>query len=490
MAQEFEKSTFEFVSKVSKESIVPTLEEYIRIPNQSPMFDANWRENGELLKAAKLFLNYAKNQKGFESAEIVTLQDPQGKDRTPVIFIDIPSTDANCKDTVLLYGHLDKQPPLRPWAEGLDPYTPVIRDGKLYGRGSSDDGYAMFGAITAITNLRHQGLHHSRCVVLIEACEESGSPDLPYYIDHLEKRIGTPSLIICLDSGCGNYEQMWLTTSLRGLIAGNLKVEILNEAVHSGLGSGIVPSSFRIVRKLLSRIENEDTGDIIPKFLHVDIPKDRIVQAEKQADTLGLSIIKDFPLVSGATAVLTPTESNKHEVLTQLLLNRAWRPTLCVTGIHGIAPLESASNIVRTQTTLKLSIRVPAMLNAEDAAVQLKKLLEENPPYGAKVTFTIEKSGDGWSAPTLSPWLEKSLETASSTFYKKSCNFSGEGGSIPFMGMLGKKFPKAQFVITGLLGPQSNAHGPNEFLHIDYMNRLICCVSKILADQYHHPHNN
>jgi acetylornithine deacetylase/succinyl-diaminopimelate desuccinylase-like protein len=362
------------------------------------------------------------------------------------------------------------------WAAHLGPWKPVIEGDKLYGRGGADDGYAIFGSLAAILALKQQNVAHSRCVVMIEACEESGSFDLPYYVDHLAERIGKPSLIVCLDSGCGNYEQMWLTTSLRGLTGGNLTVRVLDEGVHSGDASGVVASSFRILRQLLSRLEDQDTGQIVPPQFHVEIPAQRLEQAQQSAKVLDDEIFSKFPFVEG----MHPVASD----LGELVLNRTWRPALAVTGIGGIPPLDSAGNVLRPFTAAKLSLRLPPTLDAGNAGTALKTLLESDPPYGAKVTFDLEKAGSGWNAPTLAPWLEQSVDAASREFFGPPPAYMGEGGSIPFMGMLGEKFPGAQFLITGVLGPHSNAHGPNEFIHIPTGKRVTMCVAKVIADHY------
>jgi len=358
----------------------------------------------------------------------------------------------------------------------LDPTLQSLKNGKLYGRGSADDGYSVFSAVNSIEALQSQGIAHARIVILIEAAEESGSPDLATYVNHLEKRIGTPSLIVCLDSGCANYDQLWLTTSLRGLVVGNLKVEIVKEGVHSGSSSGVVPSSFRIMRQLLNRIEESETGKVLVPEFFCEIPENRLKETRLMADALGTSIFKDFPFVEGAK----PMQEDPYEAL----LNRNWRPTLSVTGVDGIPTLTTAGNVLRPYTTIKLSLRMPPRGNSKAAGEALKKALESNVPYGAKVTFEFEKSADGWDSPKLSEWLEKSVHKASKTFFNKDANFQGEGGSIPFMGMLGEKFPQAQFVITGVLGPESNAHGPNEFLHIDTGKKVTCCVASIVADHF------
>jgi len=457
-----------FVGEKWDHSILPTLQEYISIPNQSPSYDPS---NAHLDEAVQLLFNWVEKQHiAGAKAQISRIES-----RTPIILIDIPATKADHAKTVLLYGHCDKQPPLTDkWAEGLHPYKPVIRDGKLYGRGGADDGYAVFAAITSIQVLKEQNIPHDRYVIIIEASEESGSPDLPYYIEHHKNDIGVPSLIVCLDSGCGNYEQLWMTSSLRGLLVGELCVEILTDGVHSGHASGIVASSFRIARMLIDRIENLADGSIVQDF-HVHIPPARIEQAKYQGEVLGKEIIEEFPYVKGAQPV-------SHDLVT-VLLNRAWRPALSVTGADGFPTLAQAGNVLRPYTTLKLSLRIPPTLDAEAAGPKLKEILEKDPPYGAKVSFKLEKQGSGWESPALKQWLEEAVKEASQAYFGLPHVYAGEGGSIPFMGMLGKRFPEAQFVITGLLGPGSNAHGPNEFLHIQYGKHLTGAVASILASQ-------
>jgi len=395
--------------------------------------------------------------------------------RTPLIYIDVPATGAG-DDCVLLYGHLDKQPEMTGWAAHLGPWKPVIEGDRLYGRGGADDGYSLFGSLAAIMALKEQGLPHARCVVMIEACEESGSYDLPYYVDHLAERIGKPSLVVCLDSGCGNYDQLWLTTSLRGLTGGNLTVKVLEEGVHSGDASGIVASSFRILRQLLSRLEDEVTGKIKPQELYVEIPAQRLAQAQRTAQVLGDAVYSKFPFVSG----MRPLEMDPAE----LVLNRTWRPALSVTGMGGMPPLDSAGNVLRPFTAVKLSLRLPPTLEGDAAGTLLKRLLERDPPYGCKVEFALEKATSGWNAPALAPWLEASIDAASREFFGPPPAYNGEGGSIPFMGMLGEKFPGAQFLITGVLGPHSNAHGPNEFLHIPTGKHVSMSVARVIADHY------
>jgi acetylornithine deacetylase/succinyl-diaminopimelate desuccinylase-like protein len=401
--------------------------------------------------------------------------------RTPLIFIDIPaSADAGTgDDCILLYGHLDKQPEMTGWDDDLGPWTPVLKGDRLYGRGGADDGYAIYGSLAAILALREQGIPYARCVVMIEACEESGSYDLPAYVDHLAPRIGRPSLVVCLDSGCGNYEQLWCTTSLRGLAGGNLTVKVLEEGVHSGDASGIVPSSFRILRQLLSRIEDEATGRVLIEGMQVEIPADRLAQAKTCADVLGTAVYDKFPFLPGMAPMHAP---DKPDDLTELVLNRTWRPALSVTGVDGMPPLSSAGNVLRPFTAVKLSLRLPPTLDGKRAGQMLADALLRNPPYGAQVSLQLEKDSTGWNAPALSPWLERAIDSASQAFFGRPAMYMGEGGTIPFMGMLGEKFPGAQFMITGVLGPHSNAHGPNEFLDIPMGKRVTACVSQVIAE--------
>jgi acetylornithine deacetylase/succinyl-diaminopimelate desuccinylase-like protein len=463
--------TRKFIDQCWGDEIVPALVEYIRIPNKSPSFDPDWAAHGHMEEAVSLFEGWARAKlPSLPGAALETVRLPG---RTPVILIDIPGTGAA---TVLLYGHLDKQPEMTGWAEGYGPWTPRLDGDKLYGRGGADDGYAMFGALSALLALREQEVPHARCVVLIEACEESGSYDLPHYVDHLAERIGSPALVVCLDSGCGNYDQLWLTTSLRGIASGTLTVQVLDEGVHSGDAAGIVPSSFRILRQLLSRLEDEKTGAVLPSELYAQIPPERVAQARRAAASLGDTVYSKFPLMPG----MAPMTDD----LTELVLNRTWRPQLAVIGIDGLPEPINAGNVLLPTTVAQLSLRLPPTVNADAAGAVIGTLLQEDPPYGARVTFKAGAGAAGWNAPALSPWLEQSLARASASAFGAPPAYMGEGGSIPFMAMLGEKFPQAQFVVTGVLGPHSNAHGPNEFLHIPTARRISLVIAQILADHH------
>lgn len=463
--------TMQFVHQIWDNDILPTLMEYIKIPNKSPHFDKNWQAHGYMDQAVQLLRAWCERH----TLPGMNLEVIQLENRTPIIFLEIPGNSA---ETVLLYGHLDKQPEMTGWDQDLGPFKPVLRGDRLYGRGAADDGYAIFASLTAIHILQRQGKPHARCIILIEACEESGSFDLPFYIDHLKERMGEPSLVICLDSCCENYDQLWATTSLRGISGGTLTIDVLKQGIHSGLGSGIVPSTFRILRQLLERIEDKETGNIKLDELHVAIPNDRLHQAELAAEVLKDAVYHDLPFLNQVQPEsLSPKE---------LILRRTWKPALSVTGCDGLPLIENAGNVTIPSLSVKLSIRLPPTCSPDLAMQTLKSTLETNPPYGATVTFTVDESVQGWNAPTTTPWLESAVNLASLEYFGKAAVYLGEGVSIPFMGMLGKKFPKAQFLITGVLGPESNAHGPNEFLHLPTAKKLTACVARVIEAHFKH----
>lgn len=456
---------YDYIRQAWQDTILPSLSEYIKIPNKSPHFDEAWQEHGYMEQAACHIADWCKKH-GPINMKLDMVRIPG---RTPLLFMEVPGES---EQTVLLYGHLDKQPEMSGWDEDLGPWTPVLRDNRLFGRGGADDGYSAYAAITAILALEEQGLAHARCVILIEACEESGSYDLPYYVDALKDRIGEPSLVICLDSGAGNYEQLWITTSLRGNVIGELSVELISEGVHSGNASGIVADSFRVAKQLISRIEDEQSGEIKLAELHCEIPQERIEQASACSKVLAEDLYHSFPFYPGVQP-LTPDKK-------ELILNRTWRPALSITGAAGLPAIADAGNVLRPKTEFKLSMRLPPLVSSQKAAAAMQKALVDSPPYRAKIAFRINSAAGGWNAPELADWLAKAMDEASMVFYQKPALSMGEGGTIPFMAMLGERFPQAQFMITGVLGPHSNAHGPNEFLDLDMVEKLTACVSYVL----------
>jgi acetylornithine deacetylase/succinyl-diaminopimelate desuccinylase-like protein len=455
------------IARTWDESIVGQLIAYVRIPNKSPMFDPHWESHGHMEAAVRLMADWCRAQP--LPGAVIEIRRLPG--RTPLLLVDVPGELPGC---VLLYGHLDKQPEFTGWLPGLGPWEPVLRDGKLYGRGAADDGYAVFSSLTAIAALKEQKVRLPRCVVLIEACEESGSIDLPAHLEALGKGIGEPSLVVCLDAECGNYEQVWCTTSLRGNLVGTLRVQILTEGVHSGMATGIAPTAFRVLEQLLARIENPVSGDLLLDELHVSLPRDRREQAVIAAQVLGKEVAGKLPWAKGVQPLCNdPTE---------LIINNTWRATLAVTGAEGLPPLGSAGNVLLPELAVKLSLRLPPTCDAARATQAVGDALTREPPYGAVVSFEAASATGGWNAPAFASWLEDSITRASRAVYGQGAVHLGCGGTIPFMGMLGERFPRTQFFITGVLGPHANAHGPNEFLHIDYAKKLTACVSLVLAD--------
>ena len=479
--------------------IVTQLSSYIEIPAKSPGFDAQWRAHGHIDTVVRQAAAWIEAQKvaGLR-LEVIRLPG-----RTPVLFFEVPACNgagpasvADCAShsaagqTVLMYGHLDKQPEFTGWRNDLGPWTPRLLGDKLYGRGGADDGYAVYASIAAIQALKSQQVAHPRIVGLIETCEESGSYDLLPYVDALRSpqnnRLGDVALVICLDSGAGNYDQLWLTTSLRGMAGGVLKVEVLTEGVHSGDASGLVPSSFRIMRQVLDRLEDSATGHLLPASFHCAVPPERLAQAQATAAILGDQLFKRFPWAhhdcGGSTAFALPTTQDP----VQALLNRTWRPALSVTGAEGLPALADAGNVLRPYTAFKLSLRLPPLVDAATAVHELKRLLEDNAPYQAKVTF--DGGGTtGWNAPATAPWFENALQAASQAHFGASCATIGQGGTIPLMNLLSQGFPKAQMMVCGVLGPHSNAHGPNEFLHVPYAKKLTAAVAHVIAQMAAQP---
>ena len=471
------QQALERISQDWDEKILPALTDYIRVPAKSPMFAPDWEQAGLLDAVVKSAADWVAAQK----VDGLVLEVIRLPGRTPVLFFEVPATTSATQDTVLMYGHLDKQPEFSGWRSDLSPWEPTYEDGKLYGRGGADDGYAVYASIAAIQELKRQKVPHPRIVGLIETSEESGSRDLLPYLDALKTRMGNVALVVCLDSGAGNYDQLWLTTSLRGMASGTLKVEILTEGIHSGDASGLVPSSFRIMRQVLDRLEDSATGRLLPASFHCEVPPERLAQARATAAILGDEIYKRFPWAhydcGGATTFALPTTTEPVDAL----LRRTWQPTLSVTGAEGFPALQDAGNVLRPYTAFKLSLRLPPLVDAASCVQEMKALLEDNAPYQAKVTWESASGASGWNAPPTVPWFDNALNAASQAHFGASCGHIGQGGTIPLMGMLSKGFPQAQMMVCGVLGPKSNAHGPNEFLHVPYAKRLTASVAQVIA---------
>ncbi len=455
-----------FIERFWEEEILPSLADYIAVPNVSVLFDPDWEAHGHMETA--LGMGQAFLEKHAPEGAVLHVGRIPG--RTPLLVLDCPG---EADGTILMYGHLDKQPEMVGWREGLGPWSPVREGDRLYGRGGADDGYALYCALAALKAVAREGRKRARVVLLVEFSEESGSPDLPAYMERFASLIGSPDLVICLDSGAGNYEQLWSTTSLRGMLGGTLTAEVLTEGVHSGDAGGIVPPAFLVLRKLIDRLEEPERDRVVPPSLNAEIPPDRVAEAEAAAAALGPDTFGRFPWAGNTGRPGVP--------VSELILNRTWRPTLAVTGQEGLPPLADAGNVLLPRITLNFSIRTPPTADLTAAQAEVREAVEKDPPFGARVTVRFHEPAPGWSAPPLAPWLREALDVASMGAWGKPAVHMGEGGSIPFMGMLGERFPEAQFVITGVLGPGSNAHGPNEFLEIAYAKRLTEAVATVIA---------
>lgn len=458
----------DYIEKTWEASAIPALKETITIPSLSPAFDANWDKNGYLKTVLTLAESWVKSI----APDRIRMEIIQDTAKTPVLMIEIEATPQHKGPCVFLYGHLDKQPPSTGWDENKGAYRPVIENGNLYGRGSADDGYALFTAVTAIKALQENNIPHGRFIILIETCEESGSFDLAHYLEHYIDFIGSPDLIICLDSGCGDYEHLWITTSLRGSVVGELDVRILKHDVHSGQ-SGKIASSFRIIRQLLDRIEDAESGRLNIADFHTQVPEKRMTQLRQTADVLGQKIFTDLPMLEG----VRPVSDDPFD----LLIRGTWQPALSYLGADGIPAIKDSANTLRASTRLLLSIRTPPSVDTAPAAEKLKQTLELDPPFSAQVSFHIRNHAKGWDMPDLDPVIQNRVMQASQLCFNRPPCFTAEGGSIPFMNLLAKKFPDAGFIITGVLGPQSNAHGPNECLNLSYVKKLTLAIAFVIG---------
>ncbi len=449
---------------------VDALTHYITIPCISPDYDASWEQAGHLDTAVGFLAAWAAER----SIPGLTASIERLAGRTPLLFVDIPASTPSATGTVVLYGHFDKQPPLGAWGEGLDPFVPVIRDGRLYGRGSVDDGYATFASLLAIEALAAAQMPYSRIVLLIEGGEESGSPDLDAHLDALGGRLGTIDLMICLDSGALTYDRLWLTQSLRGNAIVTVEVRVLDQGVHSGEAGGVVPSSFRILRQLLDRIEDPATGTILIPELHAEVPPSHHQRFAHLATELGDPVGDALPTVSGLDL------HGDHGL--DRMIRQAWMPAMAVTGMDGIPSVATAGNVLRASTTAKLSFRLPPSVDGEVAVDAIVARLTANPPHGASVTVQAARPiGNGWVCPDPEPWLDTAIDAASEAHFGRPAGWTSEGGSIPFLAQLGQRFPDVTIIATGALGPGSHAHGPDESLHLDYTQRLSGALASLLA---------
>ena len=462
--------TIEIVHKDFESSIIPALSDYIKIDNLSPEYDPEWKTNGKLEKAAQHIIDWASKQniKGLK-AQIL-----KEENRSPMVYIQIPATSDDIKKTILLYAHFDKQPHMTGWREGLGPLKPVIQDGYLYGRGASDDGYASFTIVESIKAIQEQGGKHGKIFITIEGGEESGSPDLMYYLNKIAEDMGKPDFMICMDSGCIDYNTLWITTSLRGIAKVELTVEVLKESVHSGTGSGIAPDSFTIMRQLLDRLEDSKTSKVVDD-LQVQIPDYRIEDAKKLAEYQKEKIVEEHvKLLDGVKPL--------NDDYTEVILNNTWRAMLTVVGMTGFPPAEGAGNVLRAKTKCNISMRLPPTYDAKKAIEVLGDIHTKDKLLDAKITAHSSHFGNGFASKNFSEKVKNSFSASSKRLFGKDFYCFGEGGSIPFISELGKQYPECEILVTGVLGPNTNAHCPNEALNLKYTESMIVALAHLIND--------
>lgn len=455
-----------WVDEMWETSALPSLSDYIEIPALSPAFDADWAANGYLDATIDHFVGWLQSL----PIEGMSINVHRIEGRTPVLTIQV---EGSAPGEVLFYSHLDKQPPFTGWSEGKGPWTPVREDPWLFGRGSVDDGYGGYLCVLSILACQAHGIAHPKATFLIETCEESGSFDLPAYLDELADVLGSPDLIVVMDAGAGDYDRLWVTTALRGLVGGTLDVGVSREGVHSGMAGGIIPSSFRIARSLISRIEDEATGEILLPELATEITPQLREEAKAVVDVLGDSAWTDLPTLEG----LEPQTPGATEVI----LSGNWRPSLSVTGVDGMPSIANAGNVLRTHTALKLSMRIPPGVDADAAQAAMVTALEDAPPHNARVSFKSDAAANGFRAPEMSSEIEAALHAASKATFGNPMQVFFMGGTIPFLAMMQEKYPEAGFLVTGSLGPGGNAHGPDEKLHIPATKAVTTCLVAAIA---------
>lgn len=486
------------IDKFWKSSIKSDFEQFVRIESITPQYVMG--STAEKLKGICEALNLAMDWVNKQSDLNATLTAgiPQGSPcaanqahetvetdaahLTPILLIQIPGTAPEGSGSVLMYGHWDKQAiaDVKAWNEPkgsmkTGPFQPNIANGRLYGRGTADDGYALFFSIAAIQALRANGIPYPTVNFILDFDEEGGSVNLERYLEKFSFKIGTPDLCITLDSGAGDYNRIWNTTTERGIVTGTLTVKVLTDSVHSGDGSGIIPNPQRIMRHLLSRLEDPVTGKILPSEFQVEVPATYLADVFSQATNIVPSTIKGFPWFGYATtAASNPVE---------LILNRIWRAGLAVTGVDGLPSTAAANNVVVGSVSYQLSLRLPPPLRIDEVQRQLKDLFEKDPPYGATVTYDYEgaPAANGWMSPPQPRWLSEAIDQASQVLFQQPSAPLGDGGTQPVLAILKEKFKETLFFASGVAGPGNNEHAANENLNIKYAEQLSACEAYVLS---------
>ena len=459
------RNVFRKIEEAWQGDALEALAEFVRLPAKSPDFDPDWEQNGVLLRALEDAARWAKVR--FPEGTFEILSAPGV---TPVLWVDIPGTPPG--RPALFYGHFDKQPEAGEWSEGLAPFEPVLRDGRLYGRGTADDGYSFYAALTAARAMDEAGRKRPRIMGVFETREESGSGDLPHYLPELSKRAGRPSVLTVLDLGIQDKTRLWRTQSLRGVVTFTLKVEVLASGVHSGVTSGIVPSSFAVMRTLLDRLEDPATGRVKVASMHVPEPTRHMPALRRLAELSGEDLWKRFPWAG-------ETEPRSFDPL-ELLLKNGWQPTLSILGAEGLPPVKEAGALIRPSTTLKLSFRIPPGVDAQKAAEDAVALVTTNVPSKAKVTVANLHAEPGFEAPAGAEWLDAAWSKASEELFRETAEDVFDGATIGILPKFVKAFGPCPFLCTGVLGTEDNAHAPDESVSLEYLTKLTCAVASVL----------
>ena len=467
------KSLKKYVEKQFTTNVLPNLMNFIRIPNLSPFFDPNWDTNGLLLKAANLIVSYA-NSLNIKNAEINLLQDSP---YTPLIFIDVPASRPNDQRTVLFYAHYDKQPHGKGWDEDKSPVDPVIIDGRLYGRGSSDDGYALFSILTVIKACQDYNCPLPRICCIFEGAEESRDTDLKYYFNKLMPVLGQNIVaFIPLDSGCSDYNRLWITNSLRGYMDFDINITTLERESHYGPeASGVIAENLFLLRKIYDGIIDSTNGEFkLEEFKVNEIPQIIQEQMDKEVEVFGDEFIKTIPLYDG----VSPLKNDVKE----LMINNRWKPTINILGVDNCPKKEEGGFGIYPSIKVHLSIRVPPLVDKDKAIESLKNALSANTYFGAQVSLGYYEFGEGAVMGNMANRTIKILNTASKEFFGNESIFSGGGGSIPFITYFQSFYPNADILCTGILGADSHEHGPNENLNIDACKKMICVLCYFLSE--------
>lgn len=449
---------------------IPGLMDFIRIPSKSTDFDPNWESNGFLKQACESAALWLKGIIPDARCELLTETG-----RTPCLFVEIPPTKGYENSAAMaFYGHFDKLPETGEWQEGLGAWTPVLKNNCLYGRGSADDGYSFYLMGVCVAALKTLNHAHPRIIGIFETQEESGSKDLPYYLNLIHDRLGSVNAFFILDNSCSDYERLWTVSSLRGVIKGTLKVKVLSHGVHSGAYSGIVPDAYGIAQHLLSRVYDPLTSEVkIPSCL-AKIPDTCQQQLQNVGNILGDQIWNRAPLLPGVSPISTQPD--------ELLLQNTWKPALTITGISGIPVPENAGNIIHGDVALTLSMRVPPLIDLKQAVNDLNQLLTTDIPFGCEVSLTSISAEPGWASFHTDSKIQELLSKASECHFGKPLATTGQGGSIPIVNEFEKHLPNTALVVTGALGTDSNAHAPNEFLNMNYAKKLTAVIAQVICD--------